>query len=152
MSDIVVQRVTADWMFARPEWGLLLAEYARECRSPAMPPAQPDQDAYRALEIRGLLTVLAAMRGEHLAGLASLIVSRLPHHSRLMLLVESLFVHPADRQSRAGLVLLREITREAESRGCAGVVFSAPVGSQFAALLDRKKGCVRTAHTYVLPL
>jgi GNAT superfamily N-acetyltransferase len=139
-------------MFTHPEWRLLITEYEAECRSAAMPPANPDRLAYDALAVKGVLTVLAVQQHETLAGFGTLVRSHLPHHSRPVSVVESLFVRPTWRASRAGLLLMRELERVAQEQGADAVVYSAPVGGPLAAILSRRRDYLRAAEIFVRDL
>jgi GNAT superfamily N-acetyltransferase len=127
----------------------LLGEYAAECSLPQIGTIQPQGNVYAALEELGAIKFLGVfVRANHpldpeeLVGLASLLVSVLPHYSRKVATVESLFVASAHRSSGAGLALMSALEQLAADEDCEAILISAPAHGKLAKVLE-------VSHNYV---
>ncbi len=129
-------------LFDHPDFPDLLAEYSAECVNRQLPMPNPSRELYVRLEATGVLTVWMVVDGDRLVGFASALRTVLPHYSREMVIVESVFVSKRSRANGAGTLLLKNL--EASAAGT-GLLLSAPAGSQMEKVLHaRKYACTNT--------
>lgn len=133
---MLVESCTVEEFFAHPDARDLLDEYAEESSIEGLPPACPSEGMYRQLEQSGALTLLVAREGDHLLGFVVLLVYLNPHYSVRLGVGESIFVARAHRKSGAGDQLRRAAERTAAGADAVGVLFTAPLSSRFAEVLD----------------
>lgn len=135
---------TVDELLAAPNWWELFDEYAAECGNSGIGKPDMQVDTYRMLEANGALKIVAAYsdNGE-LAGFVVYLLAVLPHYGKLVAMTESVFVSPAQRDSGAGLALLKATEAGALEAGAAGLLVSAPAGGS----LDRLLAAKRYEHT-----
>lgn len=121
----------------------LIAEYGAECSIPALGTPKADREIYELYANAGVVRGVAAMVEDRIVGGVVVIFNRMPHYSKLVACVESLFLHPDYRRSSAGLRLIQEAKRLAREVGSPGLLISAPVGSRLERLM-RAKGVKQT--------
>ena len=139
-----VQLIRCADVFAAPEAGTLLEEYAAECSIPAIGKINPQPSLYEALERSGALVCFGAYRYDKLIGFATVLITVLPHYGKAVAMLESIFVGAAHRKGGAGNSLLRAVESYAAERGCAAVLYSAPAGGRLEMLLMLSKSRKRT--------
>lgn len=133
-----VQPSTVAAIETAPNFAVLLAEYAAESAIAGMPPPNARMDAYRDLEAKGLLSVLAALSDDgELIGFISVLAAPLPHYGMSVAVSESFFVAKAHRSTGAGLRLLRDAEVKAREIGSPGLLVSAPFAGKLFELLPR---------------
>jgi GNAT superfamily N-acetyltransferase len=123
----------------RPEAKGLLAEYAAECSLPELGEISPQYYLYEAMERNGTLRSFGVFNDDRLVGFATLLLYVLPHYGRRVATTESIFISPDQRITGSGRQLLDFLESYAKENGCSAVLYSAPVGSQFAKLLGLQK-------------
>lgn len=138
-----IQPATVDELLAAPNWWALLDEYAAECGIAGIGKPDMQVDTYRALEAAGVLKIVAARQDGKLVGFMFFLLSVLPHYGKLVAVSESIFVAPAQRDSGAGLALLKAAEDAALDAGAVGLLVSAPAGGR----LDRLLAAKRYEHT-----
>ncbi len=122
----------------------LLAEYAAECSIPAIGPIKPNREMYKILELGGVMHCFTVRDDGELAGFANLLTSVIPHYSRKVATLESLFVSKKFRRMGWSVELMRKIEQFALDCGCVGIFYSAPAGGSLEMLLQAKKRYKRT--------
>lgn len=132
---ITIRQCDLAELWAQPNIDDLLGQYARESAIDGLPVPQPDREGYALLEKVGALTVICAFRGSELIGLIAMVVSRNPHYSARIAVVESFFVAEDARYTGAGLKLLQEAEFIARTLEAVGMFVSAPVGSRLERVL-----------------
>lgn len=115
----------------------LISEYADECAIAGMPRPNPSKQIYEQLEQAGMIHCFGAYKDESMIGFATLLVSMLPHYSRVTAITESLFVASKHRNSMAGIKLINTVIKQARRMQAVGVLVSAPTGGKLAKLLER---------------
>lgn len=135
---ITIRQCDLAELWSRPNIDALLSQYARESAIDGLPEPKPDREVYAALEACGALTLVCAFRGDELIGLIAMVVTRNPHYSQLIAVVESFFVSSDARYTGAGLRLLQEAEFLARAREAVGMFISAPVGSRLERVLPGK--------------
>jgi GNAT superfamily N-acetyltransferase len=121
----------------------LIAEYAAECSIPAIGEINPHRELYDLMEKSGMMRCFMAYDGEKI-GFAILLMPVLPHYSKRVANLESLFIAKAHRKGKAGRELMRAVEAAAKEAGCAGILYSAPTGGKLERLLDASKPYQRT--------
>lgn len=116
----------------------LLAEYAAEC---LLPDAAPQRDLYAAMENAGTLQVFGFYAGDELAGFASVISTRMPHHGKAVSTVESIFVPAQFRKSAAGNRLMDACEKYAEENGSICLTYTPRVESVMSKVLEHRANC-----------
>ena len=143
-----IRRCTVAQIEAAPNLGQLLAQYADECAMPELGPAVPQFESYRAMEAAGFMHPIAAFDGDNIVGLVLPVVVRLPHYGVIAATVESIYATPEARSSGVGK-WLRHLARDlAHELGAKSVLWTAPVGSEFADVLvaEAKRGRTRMSN------
>ena len=130
-----VKRITFAELTASAEWDGLVSEYADECQIAGLPRCKHDSSTYYLLENSGAINFAAAFVGDTLVGFAALLVTQLPHYSRIVAVVESIFVAKQHRGSGAGMMLIREMESLAKDNEAIGILVSAPKGGRLNALM-----------------
>ena len=141
---MTIEQVSFTEILDAPNAAELLAEYETECAISAIGPINPNRETYRVLEQNGAMHCFAVYSDSELVGFANVLMTVLPHYSRKVATVESIFVMRAARGRISGLELLRRIEQYALDAGCVGILYSSPAGSAFEALLEVKKTYRRT--------
>lgn len=134
-----IQPATVDELLAAPNWRALLDEYAAECGNAGIGTPSMNVDTYGKLEAAGMLKTHAAYHDGELVGFMSYLLTELPHYSRLVAVSESYFVAAAQRDTGAGLALLKAAEDTALDAGAVGLLVSAPVGSRLDRMLAAKR-------------
>ena len=132
--NIDVRRIKVEDIFCAPNAKEIIDVYWKECAVAPFGKANPDFAGYRQMETAGFLKAIGAFEGEKLVGGAFVLLTRIPHFSKMSAVAESLFVLPEARKKGAGTKLLQEIRAIAKESGAPGVFISAPVGSQLERL------------------
>lgn len=130
-----VRRITFAELTASAEWDGLVSEYADECQIAGLPRCKHDSSTYYLLENSGAINFAAAFVGDTLVGFATLLVTQLPHYSRIVAIVESIFVAKQHRSSGAGMMLIREMESLAKDNEAIGILVSAPKGGRLNGLM-----------------
>lgn len=135
---MIIRKCSISEMEADPNIYLVIAGYAAECAMAGMPPPNPDVEAYKLLEEKGVLTPLGAFLDDGtLVGYLFLLIHPLPHYSARAALVESFYVLSEHRGTGAGTKLMIEAERIAKENGCPGLLMSGPVGGVLAEVLEK---------------
>ncbi len=116
----------------------LIAEYGAECSIPAIGEINPNVTIYAALETSGMLHSFAVYDGENMIGFANILTPILPHYSKRVATVESLFVSPKHRGTGVGHELMETIEQFAANQGCVGILYSAPSGGELEKLMEKQ--------------
>jgi GNAT superfamily N-acetyltransferase len=130
-----VKRITFAELTASAEWDGLVSEYADECQIAGLPRCKHDSSTYYLLENSGAINFAAAFVEDTLVGFATLLVTQLPHYSRIVAIVESIFVAKQHRGSGAGMMLIREMELLAKDNKAIGILVSAPKGGRLNGLM-----------------
>lgn len=129
------------------EWlaeAILIAEYADECSIPAIGEINPKPETYATLENSGIMHSFAAFDGVRMIGFATVLSPIMPHYSKRVATIESLFVAKTSRASGAGRELMQTVERFVKDLGCVGILYSSPVGGKLERLLEASKAYQRT--------
>ena len=143
-GEIAIQRCSYLELLDSPQSEALLAEYAVESSIAEIGPVNPSREIYAMLEEKGALQCFIARRDEQIVGFGTVLVSIVPHYSRKVATIESLFVPSACRRMGIGGMLMREIEHFARESGCEGILYSAPAGGKLERVLDTHKSYQRT--------
>lgn len=130
-----VRRITFAELTASAEWDGLVSEYADECQIAGLPRFKYDSSTYYLLENSGAMKFAASFVEDTLVGFATMIVTQLPHYSRIVAIVESIFVAKQHRSSGAGMMLIREMESLAKDNEAIGILVSAPKGGRLNGLM-----------------
>jgi GNAT superfamily N-acetyltransferase len=122
----------------------LISEYASECSIPAIGPIEPQPYIYEAIEASGIMAAFMVRDEGRDVGFAVMLMPVLPHYGKKVATIESLFIAKDSRRSGAGRELMRAVEDHAKAAGCAGILYSAPVGGQLERLLEASKPYQRT--------
>lgn len=127
----------------------LLNEYEEEGKSSLLPKILPDWSMYQALEDLGILTFMGAKDSEGtIVGFVSILVTSMPHYSKLSATVESLFVRKQYRKFGTAKRLLDEAMEVAKSKGATILFMSAIKGGVLERFLPLR-GLTPTHTTYI---
>jgi GNAT superfamily N-acetyltransferase len=138
-----VRRITFAELTASDQWDGLVSEYSDECQIAGLPRCKGDNSTYYLLENSGLMNFAAAFVGDTIVGFSILMVTQLPHYSRIIAVVDSIFVAKKHRNSGAGMMLIREMESLAKDNEAIGILVSAPKGGRLNALMPN----IGYAHT-----
>ena len=138
MNDI--KKITINQFFEHDDSSALMTEYADECRTCGMPEIDPDIDMYNAMENAGLLSIYGAFDGERLCGFMVLLVTRVPHYSKFIGTIESIFVAKDDRAGGHGMALLNHAKQLIKESEAVGLFVSAPAVGVFDKVLQGLDG------------
>jgi GNAT superfamily N-acetyltransferase len=136
MGRPVIKPVCYSEILDAPNAQGLLAAYASECSLPEIGRACPKASQYELLEAAGALHTFGVYEQDELIGFAAVLLAELPHYSRKVATIESIFIHPDHRESGVGMTLMLVVEQFADVQGCAAVLYSAPSGSRFEKLLS----------------
>lgn len=132
-----------------PNAAELLEEYSAECALPELGPTNPQRETYAAMERSGIFQCFGAYEDGALAGFAAPLVYSVPHYGVRIATVESLFTAAAHR-GWTGAKLMRAIEEHSREKGCAAILYSAPVGSQLARMLFQSEPEYRNcSHVFI---
>jgi len=73
----------------------------------------------------------------------------MPHYSKRVATVESIFVTESARKSGIGKELMSVIEAYAKEKGCVAILYSAPAGGKFERVLDASKRYRRSNSVFV---
>lgn len=149
---MVIFPVTYKQLLDDPQCDVLLAEYADECSLPELGMFSPQRDLYERMEAFGSLECFGVHEGAALVGFISLITYVLPHYGKLITTTESIFLSKRYPSGRSGLKMLNFIEDFARAKGSISVLYTAPVGSRFSALLSKRKKCRHSNNVFVRAL
>lgn len=122
---------------ALSEMGGLSIGHQVEMESHIPLPLMPHFAAYLNAEKSRALVVIGAFDGETPVGYAVAWLYRHPHYEVLIAQHDLIYLAPSHRKGRAGLRLMRALSREAKAKGAAYLVWAAKPGSTFDSLLRR---------------
>lgn len=136
------------------EMEALLAEYAAECSLPELGVISPQRELYAAMEASGGMQCFAAYTDDltTLVGFVTVLIYVLPHYGRRIATTESIFLSHKHRIGGAGMELLAFVEAHAREKGCAAVLYTAPEGSRFSALLSMRESCRHSNNVFVMAL
>lgn len=127
----------------------LFAEYAEECSLPELGDVCAQRDLYDRMEANGAMQSFGVYASGALVGFAAVLVYIVPHYGKTVGATESIFIAREHRKGKLGTELRKTIKEFAKSRGCVAFLWSAPVYSQFSALLARAKGCRHSNNVFI---
>ena len=130
----------------------LLQEYAAECSIPEIGIPEPNARVYEAMEHAGVFQGFMAYQGESVVGFAGLLLPIMPHYSKRVATVESIFVTASARKSGIGKELMSAVEEFAKDAGCAAILWSAPTGGKLERLLSAHKRYRRTNSVFTASL
>jgi GNAT superfamily N-acetyltransferase len=133
MSEIQV--CFASQLFGDPSFPALCAAYESECANAVLRTPRPDRAMYEALERLGRGHCFGAYVGDELCGFAFVVTALASDYGFNYATVDRLFVLREARAFGLGALLMERLELHARNAGCAGISYSAPVGSQLARLL-----------------
>lgn len=146
--NCVIRPVRYTEILDAPNAQKLLQEYADECSIPEIGDPTPQVEQYALLEDAGVMHTFAAYEGEELVGFAAVLTSVLPHYSRKVATLESIFISPKHRKGTVGRTLMLVVEQFADVQGCSAVLYTAPTGSRFGKLLAHLPGYRNTNAVY----
>jgi hypothetical protein len=126
----------------------LVEAYAAECSVPSVGMINPEVDMYSALEQAGVSRCFGVFAADVMVGFSNVLHTILPHYSRKVAVVESIFLGKDQRPGGSGLDLMEAIENDARESGCVAILYSAPVESRFARLLAVRPQYVGTSMVY----
>lgn len=132
---MMIEKYSINAIVAAPNFDEVLAEYAAESAIDGLPPPCADIETYKKLETAGSLHPIAAFLGDHLVGFIFVLISKLPHYSADVAIVESFFVAKKHRKTGAGIKLRHAAEAFANKAGACGLLMSAPVGGTLSKVL-----------------
>lgn len=116
----------------------LLGGYADESSISEIGNYFPNWETYVAMEDAGILHVIGVFNGDTIVGFASVLITELPHYSRVVATTESFYVDLNHRKSGTGQSLLRVIEALAIDLGASTLLVSAPHNGRLEKLLPHK--------------
>lgn len=128
-----IVRSTVSEIFDSPLFDELAGEY-RNFSGHASLTGAPDRKTYEELESVGYLKASAAYNGERLIGFVAVVITPSLHNSKLIAIVDTLFLTEAARTGYNGVKLIGEARALAKEFRAAGIRYSAPVGSRLEKL------------------
>lgn len=149
---ISVRPVSYAEVLNAPNAAILLAAYGIECSIPEIGEINPQAKLYEQMEQSGRFQVFGAFEGNDLAGFAAVLVYLNPHYGKMIATIESLFLSPAYRNTRAGHDLMNALEEHAKGKGCEAILYSARTGSQFEKLLSMLHPYKRTNSVFLRQL
>ena len=148
MGILAIRPIKYSDILDDPQAVSLLSGYASECAIPLIGQPIPNREMYAAMESAEAYQCFGAYDGDTLIGFAATITAMLPHYSKMIATVESIYVDPAYRKGGAGRALMAAIEGNARSMGCAAVLYSAPVGSAFEQYLSAARAYSHTSAVF----
>lgn len=133
----MISPTTVADLFADPNWGTLVAEYADEVKIDGLPPASARFETYEAMESMGILHSFAARTDGLLVGFLSLLATKAPHYGVIICVTESFFVSKPYRRHMIGLKLLGAAEDKARELRSPGLLVSAPFGGNLWELMPK---------------
>lgn len=130
----------------------LLKEYAAECSIPEIGEIKPSALIYASMESKGFQQCFAAYQDEQLIGFASLLTTVLPHYSKRVATLESLFVGAEHRKTGAGTALMQAVEAYAKEAQCKAILYSAPAGGKLEKVLSKRRSLRRTNSVFTQAL
>jgi GNAT superfamily N-acetyltransferase len=146
MSSVIRPASYAEILDA-PNAQELLDAYAAECSIPEIGSTAPQSETYSMLEQSGALHCFGVYADEQLVGFAAVLLPILPHYSRKVATIESIFV-AQEHRAGIGRALLLAIEQFSKLQGCEAVLYTAPAGSRFDALLAHSSVYRHTNNVY----
>lgn len=123
------RRITCQEAWDSPQWPHIQAAYSAAVTYPDLQ-ADPDFEAYRALEAAGVLRCVGAFDGEKLVGFANYILYGLPHFKgKRLASSESLWLDDAYRGRGLGRQLIESMGAFAREDGAYGMYLGAKIGT-----------------------
>jgi len=116
----------------------LIYENACESSIPEIGECVIDWAYYQELEKRGMLREIAAYDGVEIVGILSIIVTKLPHYSKIIATTESFFVKSEYRKTGLGTQLLKIAEKVSVHLGASALMVSAPHNGRLEFILPRK--------------
>jgi GNAT superfamily N-acetyltransferase len=148
---VIIRQAKYREILTSPNAHALLEAYAKECSIPELGGVAPDEQMYELMEQSPNFTCMGVFEGG-LIGFATVLCYTVPHYSKRLATVESLFVHPDHRAGGAGIFLMRRIEEYAKGQDCVAVMYSAPANSQFEKVLSLSKDYMRTNSVFMVTL
>jgi len=143
-GEIAIQRCSYLELLDSPQSEALLAEYAVESSIAEIGPVNPHRPTYAALESAGAMQCFIAVRSGSIVGFANVLASMVPHYSKRVATVESIFVPSACRRFGVGTALRKSMKAWAKEMDCVGTLSSAPAGGKLERVLERDRRCRKT--------
>lgn len=127
----------AEELLARAE-GLFAEHWQEIALSKHLMVLKPDSARYMAMEQAGMLLALGLWRGDELVGYSVNFIMQHLHYADLCVASNDLvFVAAQHRNSRAGLMLIRETERHCKERGVQMLTWHAKQDTPLAHLMPR---------------
>lgn len=130
----------------------LLADYAAECSIPEIGKINPSAGMYAMMEGAGLMQCFGVYKNEQLIGFASVLTTIIPHYSKKVATLESLFVSEQYRHTDAGSELMATVEHYAKETGCTAILYSAPTAGKLEQVLSRRKAYRQSNSVFVRKL
>jgi hypothetical protein len=151
-----VRQCKFDELANAPGFDVLCAEYAAEsARMPEFGEPKIDAGTYRAMEATGMAHCIGAWNvgayRDELVGFGVVVLSTLPHYSKLIGSLISFFVAHTARKGGTGTQIRELAERISQERGALALLISAPVESRLDVILPRS-GYRETNRLYVKAL
>ena len=149
---IELRKVTADEFFSAPNVDAVLGAYAQESSIVGLTRPRADKATYLKLAAANMFDAIGAFDGDDLLGFIVTLTTPLPHYSEKVASVESFFVLKEYRRLGLGAKLMSAAKVAATAKGAKGLLISAPIGSQLAAVLEKSKSFRETNRVFFTPL
>lgn len=130
--DVAIRPISYAEILQAPNAQELINGYAAECSLPEIGECCPQSDTYQMLEESGVLQAFGVYSAfGWMIGFAVVLVSILPHYSKRVASLESIYVDPEHRDHSVGKSLMLTVEQFADDMDCEAVLYSAPVGTRF---------------------
>ena len=129
----------------------LLSLYAKESKSKLVPEKNPDFMLYSNLEKLGMFKCFGLYKDNNMVGFITLLITTMPHYSKLAGTVESFYVSKEHRKFGTGKSLLATVEEYLKNLKVDTLFLSAPLDSRLAKA-NRLFGFKATHMTYIKAL
>lgn len=141
ISTLVVPFATLE---SAPNFGELIAAYAKEAGMAGMPPPKPHIETYRLLDKTGMLKTICAYLGQEVVGFIVILVNMSPHYGVKLAHMESFFVSRVHRSTGAAMRLLHHAEDLAREMGAVGLMCAAAIGGNLERVLSSRSNYSKT--------
>ena len=141
---VTIEKMTAQRLFARPDWGRFEMEY-QAMAYPEMAGPGVLRSYYEQCTDAGAAT----LAGDRTLGLACFFVAASPHTSAKTCMVDALYTSELAPPS-TGAQLMLALRKAARAAGATVVLFSAQTGSDFDRMLAKLKSARHAQNIYIV--
>lgn len=153
-----IEKVSVNTIFSSSTFDELAHQYAQETRHQIFGDGEPQvaKDLYRDIEKKDMLSAFAVYDDNNdLRGFGVVVMNVSLHTSKIMAIVEAIYVDPEARAGAAGLRLLAAMRHQASEWGARVMIVNCRVGSKLDAVMTRlhEGGRVdRAYNSYFVPV